>query len=95
MSYLTDFQNFQDRKSGEFGAARSRKSARRSAREFKALPAFPAGHQFIHANHVRPRQREALLVFFAGAARQFVLFCAHDPADRIVVFLAARWTGED
>src|SRR5258708_26037969 len=48
----------------------------------------------MSANHVRTGEREALFVLFSGATRQLALFCADDPANGIVVFLAARRASE-
>src|SRR5579862_5561145 len=59
--------------------------------EFESLSAaqVAARDELIHADHVGASLRETLLVFLAGAARQFFLFRADHPAHGIGAFLVA------
>ena len=61
----------------------------RLAGNLDALPAFAAGHEVIHADHVRAGVIEFLAVFGADATRRRTLFCAHHPTDGIGALLAA------
>ena len=63
-------------------------------RKLETFPALAARDQFIDTNHVRPRERESLLVLFARAAWQLALLRSDNPSNRVIVFLAARRTCE-
>ena len=59
--------------------------------QFDALAAadIPAGHEIIHANHVRPRLGKLLSVFLIGPGGNLSLFGSHHPAHGEGIFLAA------
>src|SRR6266446_764851 len=63
-------------------------------RKLETFPAFAARDQFIDTNHVRPCERETLLVLFARAARQLAFLRSDNPSNRVVVLLAASRTSE-